>query len=281
MNAGKIIIPALTPFRNQQIDAEAVKAMTAYAKKNFFDGLFAGSSTGGVAALSYKKHKEALKTYIENIHGNVTPLAGISRNSLDETTSMGKDAVDFGYKTIVLINPYYHNYSDKTLLSYFGSILGGIDADFYLYNNPGLTGRDLKPEVVSKLHETYSNVKGVKESSGNLDTFRRFLSIEGLEVYQGKDTLLFDSMKMGATGGICSSANFSLNTLKIAKGTREAEESSRKVKELMSIVSTYENPVIHNYLFRKYIVGEEPVDYMRRPYSDLDMPPKQEIQTLL
>lgn len=281
MNAGKIIIPALTPFRNQQIDIEAVKAMTEYAKRNSFDGLFAGSSTGGAAALSYKKHKETLNTYIENINGSVRPIAGISRNSLDETMSMGRDAVDLGYRTIVLINPYYHNYSDKTFLSYFGSILDSNDADFYIYNNPGLTCRNLNPEVVSRLHETYSNVKGIKESSGNLETFQKFLSIKGLEVFQGKDTLLLDSMKMGASGGICSTANFSLNTLKIAKGTGEAEESSIKVKKLMSIVSTYENPVIHNYLFRKYIMGEEPKDYMRRPYSDLDTPPNADIQTLL
>lgn len=281
MNSGKIIIPALTPFRTQQIDPEAVEVMTEYAKKNRFDGLFAGSSTGGVAALSYKKHKEVLKIYMDKISGDVTPLAGISRNDLDETTSLGREAVDFGYKTIVLINPYYHNYSDKTFLSYFGSVLENVDADFYLYNNPGLTGRNLKPEVVSMLHDKYPNVKGVKESSGDLDTFSKFLAIKGLEVFQGKDILLHYSMKMGATGGICSSANFSLNTLKIAKGTPDAGESAEKIKELMKIVSAYENPVIHNYLFRKYIIGETPSGYMRRPYSDLDSVPEDNIKSLL
>lgn len=281
MNSGKIIIPALTPFRNQQIDPDAVEIMAEYAKKNGFDGLFAGSSTGGVAALSYKKHKEVLKTYIDKISGNVTPLAGISRNDLDETTSLGREAVDFGYKTIVLINPYYHNYSDKTFLSYFGSVLESVDADFYLYNNPGLTGRNLKPEVVSALHDKYPNVKGVKESSGDLDTFSKFLAIKGLEVFQGKDTLLYDAMKMGASGGICSSANFSLNTLKIAKNMHDVQESAKKIKDLMTIVSAYENPVIHNYLFRKYIAGETPSGYMRRPYSDLDSLPPDSIKNLL
>lgn len=281
MNSGKIIIPALTPFRNQQIDPDAVEIMAEYAKKNGFDGLFAGSSTGGVAALSYKKHKEVLKTYIDKISGNVTPLAGISRNDLDETTSLGREAVDFGYKTIVLINPYYHNYSDKTFLSYFGSVLESVDADFYLYNNPGLTGRNLKPEVVSALHDKYPNVKGVKESSGDLDTFSKFLAIKGLEVFQGKDTLLYDAMKMGASGGICSSANFSLNTLRIAKNMHDVQESVKKIKDLMTIVSAYENPVIHNYLFRKYIAGETPSGYMRRPYSDLDSLPPDSIKNLL
>lgn len=281
MNSGKIIIPALTPFRNQQIDPDAVEIMAEYAKKNGFDGLFAGSSTGGVAALSYKKHKEVLKTYIDKISANVTPLAGISRNDLDETTSLGREAVDFGYKTIVLINPYYHNYSDKTFLSYFGSVLESVDADFYLYNNPGLTGRNLKPEVVSALHDKYPNVKGVKESSGDLDTFSKFLAIKGLEVFQGKDTLLYDAMKMGASGGICSSANFSLNTLRIAKNMHDVQESVKKIKDLMTIVSAYENPVIHNYLFRKYIAGETPSGYMRRPYSDLDSLPPDSIKNLL
>jgi dihydrodipicolinate synthase/N-acetylneuraminate lyase len=281
MNSGKIIIPALTPFRNQQIDTEAVGIMAEYAKKNGFDGLFAGSSTGGVAALSYKKHKEVLKTYIEKISGNVTPLAGISRNDLDETTSLGREAVDLGYKTIVLINPYYHNYSDKTLLSYFGSVLENVDADFYLYNNPGLTGRNLKPEVVSALHDKYPNVKGVKESSGNLGTFSKFLAIKGLEVFQGKEALLYDAMKMGAAGGICSSANFSLNTLKIAKNMHDVEESAKKIRDLMTIVSEYENPVVHNYLFRKYIAGETPSGYMRMPYSDLDSLPPDSIENLL
>ncbi|WP_393971663.1 dihydrodipicolinate synthase family protein [Oxyplasma meridianum] len=281
MNSGKIIIPAITPFRNQQIDGEAVEVMVEYAMKNRFDGLFAGSSTGGVAALSYKKHKEVLKTYIDKITGNVTPLAGISRNDLDETTSLGKDAVDYGYRIIVLINPYYHSYSDKTFLIYFSNVLESVDADFYLYNNPGLTGRNLKPEVVATLHDKYPNVKGVKESSGDLGTFSKFLAIKGLEVFQGKDTLLYESMKMGSAGGICSSANFSLNTLKIAKDLPDSKESAEKVKKLMEVVSDYENPVIHNYLFRKYIANESPSGYMRKPYSDLDSVPPEDIKNLL
>jgi dihydrodipicolinate synthase/N-acetylneuraminate lyase len=160
-------------------------------------------------------------------------------------------------------------------------VLESVDADFYLYNNPGLTGRNLKPEVVSALHDKYPNVKGVKESSGDLDTFSKFLAIKGLEVFQGKDTLLYDAMKMGASGGICSSANFSLNTLKIAKNMHDVQESVKKIKDLMTIVSAYENPVIHNYLFRKYIAGETPSGYMRRPYSDLDSLPPDSIKNLL
>lgn len=281
MNQGKIIIPAITPFRDQQIDPNAVEVMAEYARKSGFDGLFAGSSTGGVAALSYKKHKEVLKTYIDKISGNVTPLAGISRNDLDETTSLGREAVDYGYRTIVLINPYYHNYSDKTIINYFSSVLENVDADFYLYNNPGLSGRNLKPEVISALHDKYPNVKGVKESSGDLGNFSKFLAIKGLDVFQGKDTLLYDSMKMGAAGGICSSANFSINTLRIAKGFPDATESAAKTEDLMKIVSSYENPVIHNYLFRKYIVGEIPTGYMRKPYSDLDSVPADDIKRFL
>ncbi len=272
----KIIIPMITPFLNGELDKETLRSFVSYAYENQFDGLFPGGSTGGFASLSTTEHKEVLKEVAEETTG-MELYAGICRNNLSETIELGKYAIDLGYRNLVSINPYYHKYSRNSTKNYFKILMESLDSNFYVYNNPSLSGSYLTPNMVSELKEQYSGLAGIKDSGNDFDTFREFLKIRDLKVLQGKDAMLKESIEAGAYGGVCSTANFSLNTSIVAKGRPDAEDASRKTKELVKLVSGYEVPAIHNYLFRKLILGEEaPENYMNAPFVDLEPLPDDE-----
>lgn len=272
----KIIIPMITPFKKGELDREAIRSFVSYAYENNFDGLFPGGSTGGFASLSTAEHKAVLKEVAEETTG-MELYAGICRNNVNDTIELGKYAMDLGYRNLVSINPYYHKYSEKSTKNYFRILMEALDSDFYVYNNPSLSGSTLTPGTVMELKEQYSGLAGIKDSGNDFEAFMEFLKIKGLKVLQGKDAMLKESIEAGAYGGVCSTANFALNTMIMAKGRPEAVEASKKTKELVNMVSGYEVPAIHNYLFRKLILREgKPAEYMNQPFPDLDPQPGME-----
>lgn len=271
--AHTIIIPMITPHRKGALDTEALEGLLEYASLNRFDGVFAASSTGGCASLSYKRHLEVIGEVMKRASG-LKLFANISRNDLEETLDMMKDAQDIGYENLVAINPYYHRYSQGSMENYFSEIAARTSGNLYLYNNPSLTGLTLTPEVVSAVSSQHSSVRGIKDSGGDLDKFREFLNIPGIEVYQGKDHLLEESIGLGAFGGVCSTSNFSLNTLHVAHDEGDVAEYTRRIVKVTEVMKQHEVPAFHNYMFRKFVLGEEsPADYMNRPFSDLKNPP--------
>lgn len=265
----EIIIPMITPFSRGEIDISVLKKFISFAHDNRFDGLFPGGSTGGVASLSMGQHKKLLQEVIEESTG-LNLFAGICRNNTEETVEIGKYALDLGYHNLVGINPYYHKYSERSIENFFDILLNELDSDFFVYNNPSLTGATLSPGLVGRLKERHSNLVGMKDSGNDISVFKEYLKIPGLRVYQGKDALLAESIDAGAVGGVCSTANFALNTLQITRNSPEKSELSLKTKELVKLVGGYEVPAIHNYLFRKLILKEEkPAHYMNPPFVDL------------
>lgn len=269
----KIIIPMITPFFRNDLDRETIRKFISYATENSFDGLFPGGSTGGFASLSLEQHK-ALLSEVVNESTGLDLFAGICRNNLDETIELGKFAMDLGYHNLVSINPFYHKYSVNSTMNYFRILLEKLDSDFYVYNNPSLSGSALTPTMVADLKDEYSGLVGMKDSGNNFEIFKEFLKIKGLKVFQGKDAMLRESIEIGAAGGVCSTANFALNTMLIAKGKPQTNDASIKTVELVKLVSGYEVPAIHNYLFRKLIMKENhPERYVNEPFVDLDPQP--------
>ncbi len=277
-----LIIPMITPFRDNHLDRSALDMFLEYARRNRFDGLFAGGSTGGFASLSFEQHQKLLEWVIEDSQG-IDLYAGITRSSLIETLHMGKIASDLGYGNLVAINPFYHKYSQESIYRFFDSILDAFDTNVFAYNNPGLSGTEIQPDTIMKLRDSHENLAGLKDSGADMKKFREFLKIKGLKVFQGKDALLLDSIREGAAGGVCMSSNFCLNTLRIAKGSPESERICQMTKEIVDLVTSYETPTIHNYLFRKYIAGEkEPRNYMNMPFADLkETPPEKKLRELM
>lgn len=271
--AAKIVIPMITPHKNGSLDTDALDGLIHYAVSNRFDGLFAASSTGGCASLSYREHLGVLREVIERA-GETELFANISRNSLGDSLDMMKDAEDLGYRKGVIINPYYHRYSQASIERYFGDIASNAGMEIYLYNNPALSGLTITPETVRKLASEYSGIAGIKDSGGDLDRFREFLDIRGLKVYQGKDHLLRESIGMGAYGGVCSTSNFSANTLHVAHDQGNTSRFAQNIYRVTEVMKMHEVPAFHNYMFRRFVLCEDhPVQYMNRPFGDLESPP--------
>ena len=267
---GKLIIPCITPFHNGFFDIKSFRKLMKYTRNSGYDGVFVLGSTGGFAALDFKLHRKLIHTMYSEIPDDLEKYVGISRSNLPETLELLREAEKTGFQKLVAINPFYHRYSGASIVRFFSRIAASVRSDLFLYNNPSLSGFNISPELIEELAKKYESIRGIKDSSGDMEQFSQLLRLQDMEVFQGKDILLWDSVRKGAAGGVCSSSNFSLNALNIAKGRNNTIEAKIKMENLMKIVSSYDIPAVHHYLFRRIILGDpEPQNYMFEPFLDL------------
>ncbi|MDP8012059.1 MAG: dihydrodipicolinate synthase family protein [Thermoplasmata archaeon] len=266
-----IITPMITPVKNNEIDFPALEKLLNYLEKIKVEGIFPGSSTGAFTLFSFEKHKRILEFSKENYKSNGTFLAGISRNNLEETISVGKFAENIGSDGVVIITPYYLKYDDSSLYNYYSKIAKSIDIPIFLYNNPELSCNSISAEIMEKLMTEFSNILGIKDSSGDMKKFNLYLSHlpKGRYIFQGKDELLYESLILGASGGVCGTSNFSSIVHDIY--LKRDLELHKKFLHVIEILRNFKNNVSYNYIFRKKVLDEKnPENYSMEPFNDLN-----------
>lgn len=244
-----IITPTFTPMKGDTIDYEAVDSLVEFLGKIDVNGIFVMGSTGAFPIISVEQQVKCLEYFMEKKKENMYFLAGIGRNSFDETLTMGLYAKELGADGVSVVTPYYLKMSQDSLYGYYERILKQVDIPVTIYNIPQNTNNNIAPETVLKLKEQFSQVTAMKDSSGNFSNFSTILDILGKEikVFQGQDDLLLPSLSMGAAGGICGTTNFSDLSVRVFKEFSNSNfAGARKIQailsELKKLTNSYDFP---------------------------------------
>lgn len=266
----------ITPVKNNEIDFSAFEKLIEFVNSNNFEGIFPGSSTGAFTLFSYEKHKRLLE-FSRNYYQK-TILAGISRNNIEETINLGKYAQDIGVEGVVVITPYYLKFDQKSIFNYYSKIADSLDISIFVYNNPELSGNTIEPETLLNLMELHGNIVGLKDSSSDMRKFNAFLEKLPNDrfIFQGRDDLLYESLLLGAHGGVCGTSNFSILVHELF--LHRDLSIHRNIVKVMSALRKYSNHISYNYIFRKKILKEKDVkNYAMFPFVDLDKRDEMEI----
>lgn len=106
----------------------------------------------------------------------------------------------------MVITPYYNKPTQEGMLAHYESLANATKLPIVIYNVPGRTGVNIKPETVAKLAKI-ENIVGIKEASGNVDQASEIMRLTDLDVLSGEDSLNFPLMAIGAVGVISVVAN--------------------------------------------------------------------------
>jgi dihydrodipicolinate synthase/N-acetylneuraminate lyase len=277
-----IITPMITPVKKGKIDDESTKMLIDFLLKSGNEGIFVATTTGGFTLFSFEEHNKILKIARDNYPNSRIFLSGISRNNLEETLRMGKLAVDYGSDGAVIIMPYYLKFGQDAIFNYYAEIAESLEIPLFVYNYPDLSGNEIYPETLEKLMTQYSNIVGLKDSSGDMIKFNRFMRHMPIHsyIFQGRDDLLYESICLGASGGVCGISNFStiIHNLYVSKDI----SYHKKITLLTEKLKNFNNQVSYNYLFRKLVLKEEnPLDYAMKPFHDLNEKQVKEVQEVI
>ncbi len=115
--------------------------------------------------------------------------------------------MEAGADACLLVTPYYNKPTQEGLYQHYKRIADSVAIPQILYNVPGRTACDLKPETVERLADI-PNIVGIKEAS-TLERIQDLVRRLGdrMDVYSGDDSIAAEAMLGGARGVISVTAN--------------------------------------------------------------------------
>jgi 4-hydroxy-tetrahydrodipicolinate synthase len=171
-------------------------------------GLIALGSTGEFYALTPDERREVLATVIAKAAGRVPVIAGVNAASTREVLAYSREAEAHGAAGLLVAPPFYSLPQPDELIEHFRLIDRAVNIPIMLYNFPGRTGVDMKPELIEKLAK-FKNVRYVKESTGETARLTEIMLRCGdkLGVFAGGDTVALESLSLGVCGWVAGLAN--------------------------------------------------------------------------
>ena len=198
-------IALVTPFSEDgSIDFQALHRLIEYQLDNGADFLCILATTGETPCLSADEKRQVKEAIVHQVNGRVPLLMGCGGNNTAAVVEELKNGDFSGIDGILSVCPYYNKPSQEGLYQHFKAIAGATKLPVVLYNVPGRTGINLKPETTCRLAADCKNVVAIKEASGSLEQVDEILKNKpaDFEVLSGDDALTFPMIACGATGVI-------------------------------------------------------------------------------
>jgi len=203
-----ILAPICTPFVNQDVSIEYVRDNMRKYRTVHLAGYFALGSNGENKSLTEKEKLKILETVVSEKAENQLVLAGAGFESTRQTIEFSKKVAGLGADFVTIVTPSYFKkrLTDETMIRYFTDVADALPIPVVVYNAPGFTGMTVSVAVIEKISQ-HPNIAGMKDTSkGNMSGYLE-AAHEEFSVLSGTVSTLFESMALGATGGVVSLAN--------------------------------------------------------------------------
>src|SRR5918999_2171605 len=198
----------VTPFRNGEVDVEALEGMVEFQIQNGIHGLVPCGTTGETPAMSESEDRLVIETVVRVANGRVPVIAGTGSNSTDMAIKYTKMAEVAGADGSLQVAPYYNKPTQEGLFRHFAVIAESTDLPLVLYNIPGRTGVTISAETMARLAEV-PNIVGVKDSTLSMNMISDVISLcgEEFDVLSGDDPMTLPLIALGGVGVISVASN--------------------------------------------------------------------------
>lgn len=199
----------VTPFTDDgAVDYAALARLAAWQVAEGMHFVVACGSTGEAQTLTPDERELVVRTVVQSVAGRIPVIAGATDNDTSRAVDEARRLAALGVAGIMSATPYYNKPTQAGMIAHFEAIADAISVPLLLYNVPGRTGVDLKPETVAQL-AYHTNIRGIKEASGNV---RRMLDLTArvpgdFIVLCGDDDIVVPAIAAGAHGLISVAGN--------------------------------------------------------------------------
>ncbi|MDS4029759.1 MAG: 4-hydroxy-tetrahydrodipicolinate synthase [Candidatus Contendobacter sp.] len=202
------MVAVVTPMKEDgALDFEALARLVEFHIENGTDAIIAVGTTGESATVDFEEHIRLVRRVVELVKSRIPVIAGTGANSTAEALHLTQRAMEVGANACLLVTPYYNKPTQEGLYRHYQLIADSVAIPQILYNVPGRTACDLKPETVERLADI-PNIVGIKEAS-TLERIQDLVRRLGdrMDVYSGDDGIAAEAMLGGAKGVISVTAN--------------------------------------------------------------------------
>jgi 4-hydroxy-tetrahydrodipicolinate synthase len=198
----------VTPFRNGEVDVEALEGMVEFQIQHGVSGLVPCGTTGETPAMSEAEDRVVVGTVVRIANGRVPIIAGTGSNSTDMAIKYTKMAREVGADGSLQVAPYYNKPTQEGLYRHFAAIAESTKLPLVLYNIPGRTGVTISAETMARLAEI-PNIVGVKDSTLSMNMISDVIRLcgEEFDVLSGDDPMTLPLVALGGRGVISVASN--------------------------------------------------------------------------
>ncbi len=203
------IVALITPFNSDgEVDFDSLKKLVEFHVKAGTDGIVAVGTTGESATLTIEEHVKVVNKTVEFAAGRVPVIAGTGANATHEAVTFSRLLNNSGIAGVLSVTPYYNKPTQEGLYQHYKAIAEVSEVPVILYNVPGRTAVDLKPETVARLSQI-ENIVALKDATGDLErvALHRELCAKDFVLLSGDDATGLDFVRLGGSGVISVTNN--------------------------------------------------------------------------
>ena len=202
-------IPALvTPFKNGQVDMDALKKLVDWQIAEGSTGLVPVGTTGESPTLSHDEHRAVVEAVVKFAAGRVPVIAGAGSNSTAEAVDLIRHAEAAGADAALVVTPYYNKPTQAGMIAHFTAVHDAANLPIVIYNIPGRSVVDMSPATMGELAKL-PRIVGVKDATGDLSRVPKTRITCGTDFIQlsGEDATALGFNAHGGVGCISVTAN--------------------------------------------------------------------------
>lgn len=203
------IVALVTPMlASGEVDWDSLGHLVEYHVASGTSAIVAVGTTGESVTLSEAEHLAVVEKTVALAAGRIPVIAGCGSNNTARAISLSRQLEHMGVVAGLSVTPYYNKPTQEGLYRHYCAIADASGLPQILYNVPGRTACDLKPETVGRL-ASHANIIGIKEATGDLTRtpLLRELCGEAFALYSGDDATGCDFMLQGGDGVISVTSN--------------------------------------------------------------------------
>ena len=234
----------LNEFRNH------ISYLISYNIKSF---TFFGT-TGEGPSISLKEKIKSLEYLLSHELKTKQTYVSIIQSSYKTAKLEIENYNKLGIKNFLVSPPFFFKELHKDALeSWFINLFNSISNQnsILLYNIPQITKIRIDSELIRRLQDQFSEnfVKGVKDSSGDIEQTNKYLKHNSIVTTVGDERLIAKVLKLGGDGSICGLSNiYPKEILDIIKNKQENPSINKIVNKILNFPVV---PAIKTLLYLK------------------------------
>ena len=202
------VIPIVTPCTpDGNLDLDGFRSVCSEMLEVGCKGIFIAGTTGRGPWFSLGERARLCRAAADHIHGSVPLFAGCTSSGLPGMLENARAMADSGAQVAVATVPTYFHYNQTEIETIYSKFADASPLPVIVYDIPEFTNVKLADDMVLRLVR-HGNIIGFKDSSADLERFRALVealqSFPDFYLMQGKENLIAESLRIGASGFIVS-----------------------------------------------------------------------------
>ena len=244
-----------TPFdKKNKIELNELRNHISYLFRYNIKSFTFFGTTGEGPSISFKEKIKSLEYLLSHELKTKQTYVSIIQSSYKTAKLEIESYNKLGIKNFLVSPPFFFKELHKDALeSWFTNLFNSISNQnsILLYNIPQITKIRIDAELIRRLQDQFSDnfVKGVKDSSGDIEQTYKFLEHNSIVTTVGDERLIAKVLKLGGDGSICGLSN--IYPKEILDIIENKQENPSIIKIVNKILNFPVVPAIKTLLYLK------------------------------